>query len=402
MQGRFDRSGASAPSPRARRRATSRAGAALLALVSTGTLAAALPTSSLTGSTQPVPTAVLFDQCLDGFVPVSFAALPGFEAPEWTVDATGFSAVQENNSQPTLLVSDFALDGRAIEVDLEVDTMGDGDVVGLALGVEPGDEVNFDARWWLVDWRRTEQTFDFPGGTAGGKAKVGLALSEVSGVPSADAFWAHQQLGSNGLDELARGASLGSTGWQPGVSYTLHVDLTADRLRLWVDGDLEIDLAGDFSSALEGGRLGLFNFSQSGATYRVRGERVKGLWELYGEGTPGTLGVPDFALADTPRVGQPLEFVMGNSFGLDSDACLFLAGSAGEYSTLFGTILLDLPFFTVFVLHPFDAEGGTKLVGVPADPSFAGSELFAQFTVADPGSATGYSWSRGMRIVVGE
>ena len=362
---------------------------------------AALAAAGAGASVEP-PPAALFVQCLEDFEPLSFAALPGFEDPEWVLDEDGTVAVQQNNSQPTLLVADFPLDGRAIEVDLEVDTMGDGDVVGLALGIEPGDQVAFDARWWLVDWRRTEQSFDFPGGTAGGKAHVGLALSEVSGVPSADAFWAHQQLGSNGLVELARGATLGSTGWQPGESYTLHVDLEVDRLRLWVDGALELDVTGDFESALAGGRLGLFNFSQSGATYRVRAERVKGAWELYGDGTPGTLGVPSFALAEAPRVGQPLEFQMGNSLGLESDACLFLAGSAGEFETMLGTILFDLPFFTVFVLHPFDAEGGTKLVGVPADPSLAGAELFAQLTVADPGSATGYAWSRGMRILIGE
>lgn len=367
-------------------------------------VAASLTTGALAlagGPLEPPPIA-LNDQCLDDFEVVSFAALPGFEAPDWTLDETGFVASQDNNSQPTLFVSDFPLDGRAVEVELSVDTMGDGDTVGVALGIEPGDASNFGARWWLVDWRRTEQSFDFPGGTAGGTGTVGLAINEVTGVPSADAFWSHQLLGNNGLVELARGVQHGSKGWKPGETYTLRIDLVSDRLRIWLDDQLEFDLESDFSDALDGGRLGLFNFSQSGASYRVRGERIKGVWELYGEGTPGTLGVPEIGLTDLPRVGHPMTIELSNSLGIETAACLFITGSAGDADTLIGKILLDAPLFQLIVMHPFGAEGETVTIGVPADPSFAGAELFMQSAVSDAGSPTGYAWSRGMRVLVGE
>lgn len=367
------------------------------------TAAAALVASAGAGTpVEPPPLTALFDQDLSGFDEVSFTALPGFQAPNWTIDASGLVASQLNNSQPTLFVSDFALDGRTVEVDLSVATTGDGDAVGVALGVEPGDQSNFAARWWLVDWRRTEQTFDFPGGSAGGTATVGLALNEVNGVPSADAFWSHQTVGSNGLAELARGATLGSKGWKPGETYTLRIDLVADRLRLWVDDVLEFDVEGDFTDALAGGRVGLYNFSQSGATYGVRAERIVGLWELYGPGTPGTAGAPSIALSKIPRVGHPILVECGNSSGLESAACLFVTGGAGEVDTLLGTILIDMPLYQLLMLHPFAADGETVAIGVPADPSLAGTELFMQLAVEDAGSRSGYAWSRGLRLVVGE
>lgn len=349
-----------------------------------------------------VPTSVdLSPQSLDDFQVLNFTPLPGFQAPAWALSEDAFEVEQTNNSQPTVFVSDFDLDGGLLEVELLVDTMGDGDAVGIALGVEPGDNLDFSANWWLIDWRRTKQTFDFPGGTAGGAGEVGLALSEVTGVPSADAFWSHQSVGANGLNELARGANLGAAPWKPGQLYALRLEFREDHLRLWVDGVLELDVAADFSAAFDGGRLGLYNFSQSGATYRIDGERVNASWSLYGEGTSGTLGVPGFSLAADPQIGTAVAFQLENSFGAETDACLVLTGAPADVETTLGRLLLDLPFVKLYVLHPFPAEGATVFLNVPPDPAFIGIELYAQYLLTDPGSTTGKAWSRGMHLVLG-
>jgi hypothetical protein len=369
----------------------------------TGWLASAAASGSIpAGPPGGAPTSVdLVPQCLNQFEVLSFTPLPGFQAPAWTLSEDAFEVEQANNSQPTLFLSDFELDGGLLEVELFVDTMGDGDAVGIALGVEPGDNLDFGANWWLIDWRRTKQTFDFPGGTTGGTGEVGLALSEVTGVPSADAFWSHQSLGTNGLTEVARGTNFGAAPWKPGQQYTLRMELLANRLRLWVDGTLELDVAGDYSAAFGDGRLGLYNFSQSGSTFRVNGERVKASWNLYGEGTPGTLGVPGFALAANPQIGTAVTFQLENSFGAETDLCLVLTGAPADVETSLGRLLIDMPFVKLFVLHPFAVEGGTAVLNIPPDPAFIGIELYAQYLLTDPGSATGKAWSRGMHLVIG-
>jgi hypothetical protein len=68
-----------------------------------------------------------------------------------------------------------------------------------------------------------------------------------------------------GVEQLARAATLGDTGWARGVEYEFRISYGQDRLQVWVDGVLEIDITGTFPP----GRLGFYNFSQANVIYRA-------------------------------------------------------------------------------------------------------------------------------------
>ncbi len=96
-----------------------------------------------------------------------------------------------------MFYSDFNAHNKLIEGTLEVteNPTADDDYIGFALGFNPGDSGNSSASYLLVDWKQVTQSFNFTGGdadnTAGSSALVGLAVSQVSGIPTADEFWGH-------------------------------------------------------------------------------------------------------------------------------------------------------------------------------------------------------------------
>jgi hypothetical protein len=65
------------------------------------------------------------------------------------------------------------------------------------------------------------------------------------------------------LEELARGNTLDSTGWEDNTEYTFRFIFQPNRLQVFVDGALELDVTGSFSD----GSLGFYNFSQRNVTY---------------------------------------------------------------------------------------------------------------------------------------
>jgi len=120
----------------------------------------------------------------------------------------------------------------------------------------------------LIDWKRNTQSFNFgaPSNTPGSNAPAGLAVSRVTGIPTADEFWGHVNFAENpagGLTELARGNTLGSTGWALNTVYNFRFVFQSNRLQVFVDDIPQIDIAGSFSD----GRLAFYNFSQAGVTY---------------------------------------------------------------------------------------------------------------------------------------
>jgi len=56
---------------------------------------------------------------------------------------------------------------------------------------------------------------------------------------------------------------LGSTGWVTNQEYEFTFDFGPNDLEVYVNGSLELDIAGIFTD----GRLGFYNFSQAGVTY---------------------------------------------------------------------------------------------------------------------------------------
>ncbi|MBL8857505.1 MAG: hypothetical protein JNL28_03240 [Planctomycetes bacterium] len=121
-------------------------------------------------------------------------------------------------------------------------------------------------------------------------------------------------------------------------------------------------------------------------------------WDNYGEGTPGTNGVPVLTLGAVPRLGTAVPIFFGNSSGVATSAIVFVSQRPGYQPTPFGTQLLAQPGHRVLFIG---ATGTTRFFPVTADPAAIGANLILQTMIPDPGSATGRSMSRAMRMVFG-
>lgn len=207
----------------------------------------------------------------------------------WTVAPDGLSVFQSRNGNPTFFMADAELaPGVEAGVNITVETTGDDDYIGFALGLQPGFSQDPDADFLLIDWKQNDQ------GSGGGcdgdfLADEGLAISRVTGTPPVTDYWPHTDCSDtdgSGLVELARAINLSDTGWEDNTQYRFRFRYSPDRVQIWVDDVLEFDLAGDFPP----GRLGFYNYSQTNVRYSgyqlVPGDVV--------EGTPRDFSV-DFA-----------------------------------------------------------------------------------------------------------
>lgn len=188
----------------------------------------------------------------------------------WNVNGSSTAVTQTNNGVPTFFYSDFDAAGSEFTTNIRVNTSSDDDFIGFALGYEPGDSSNTSADYLLIDWKQGTQSTTWSGGlanaTPGSSAGRGLALSRVQGTPSADEFWGHYdapQNSSGGLTEIARGLTLGSTGWSDYTTYAFTFDFGPNNLEVYVDNVLQFDVTGNFND----GRFAFYNFSQGNVTY---------------------------------------------------------------------------------------------------------------------------------------
>ena len=82
----------------------------------------------------------------------------------WNLTATTASQVTDNASVSVLYGVENILDERIIGT---MNPGGDNDVFGLVLGFNPGDTSNTSADFLLLDWKRTDQSFNFTDTTGG-------------------------------------------------------------------------------------------------------------------------------------------------------------------------------------------------------------------------------------------
>ena len=172
-------------------------------------------------------------------------------AGNWDVQPGNTQVRQTKNGNPTVFLSDQSAVGTNIQGKIKVGANSDNDFVGFVLGFDSGDFADPSADFLLIDWKQGNQS----------GADMGLAVSRVTGVvPTADpGFWEH----TSGVSELARGATLGSTGWVDNVEYTFDFSFSATNLQVSVDGVPQININGNFS----GGNFGFYNYSQSDVRY---------------------------------------------------------------------------------------------------------------------------------------
>lgn len=213
----------------------------------------------------------------------SYPAVAGFPAGNWSVAADGSNVTQTSNGQATIFYSDFNAFGTKLEGTVRVGATSDDDFIGFVLGFLPGDTGSTSADYLLIDWKRSTQDFNFasPSTSPGGFAPAGLAASRVTGIPDADELWQHDQLAGtpagSGVDEIARGATLGASAWDTLTDYVFSFDFGPGNLVVAVDGVEQFNFAGSFDN----GRFGFYNFSQNNVTYSAF------------EVTPGSFPVPE-------------------------------------------------------------------------------------------------------------
>src|SRR5690606_23464052 len=139
----------------------------------------------------PAQAATVVD--LNDWTAESYPAVPGFGAGVWTVAAGGGTVTQSVNGQPTIFYSDFNSYGTVATGNIKVTGGGDDDFIGFVIGFNPEETTNSAADYLLIDWKAATQYYDFDGssGMPGGTAERGLAISRVTGIPTANELWTH-------------------------------------------------------------------------------------------------------------------------------------------------------------------------------------------------------------------
>lgn len=197
-------------------------------------------------------------------VPVDLSSWTVDGNGNWTLAADNNSAFQSLNSAPTVLHNGTNSQGTSLAGTITVEeTGGDDDFIGFVLGYTQGDiDGNPDTDYIVVDWKQgTQSGWD-----------AGLSISRVTGAiqtcgtcTSSNA-WQHE----GNVELLARATNLGNTGWTDNTTYNFQIDFTSTLIRVYVDGVLELSVAGSFAD----GAFGFYNFSQPKVRYAGITEEV--------------------------------------------------------------------------------------------------------------------------------
>jgi hypothetical protein len=119
----------------------------------------------------------------------------------------------------------------------------------------------------------------------------------------------------------------------------------------------------------------------------------------YGQGWPGTLGIPAIDTSDDPVLGSTVVLQIDNSLGSFSAGFLLVGFTEASISSgLGGKILVDPSFAYLITLQP---NGLLRAVDIPANPTFLGIEIFLQAIELDAGASQGVSFTPGLKLVLG-
>lgn len=189
----------------------------------------------------------------------------------WTVSGVNQDSVfQSINGVPTVFFDPGSnAQGTALKGEITVtNDVGDDDFVGFVLGYQSDELNSTTADFWLVDWKRGNQTISDGGASREGKR--GLALSKVSGDVANAAgtfggFWDK----SGPVSEVQRATNLGDTGWVEGATYEFELIFTPSLIEVKVDGVTELSYTKVDNGGLEftDGAFGFYNNSQQNVRY---------------------------------------------------------------------------------------------------------------------------------------
>lgn len=173
-------------------------------------------------------------------------------SPNWSFSADGLTATQIGNNPPSTLLGDFDAVNKRIEGTWLVDTTGDDDHIGFALGYQNIYQT------YVLEWKKNAQgatprgysfnLYDLPAdGSAGSPDFLGKNTTQGVSLHSNDAGWISHRLYDYTID------------YRPG-------DI---KVSIREEGQLleEFQITDD---RFTGGRFGIFNFSQSHTIFTVK------------------------------------------------------------------------------------------------------------------------------------
>jgi Tol biopolymer transport system component len=126
---------------------------------------------------------------------------------------------------------------------------------------------------------------------------------------------------------------------------------------------------------------------------------IDSTWSNYGDGLPGTYGVPTLVSRNDPVLGTTATVDLANSYGQWTFALLFAGTERADFHSSLGGDLLLLPTLTLVVgLPPWGASYATDL---PTNGIWCGMTLDVQAIESDPGAVKGASFTEGLELLLG-
>jgi hypothetical protein len=122
-------------------------------------------------------------------------------------------------------------------------------------------------------------------------------------------------------------------------------------------------------------------------------------WSNYGDGWPGSNGVPWIVATTPPAFGRTTTLAAGSSLTHWSVGILMAGAQSADLPTGWGGKLELLPTFVVAMAIP--PEGVTFTVTCPADERLTGLSWYAQVLEQDAGASDGVSFTPGLQLTLG-
>ncbi|MEW6745198.1 MAG: calcium-binding protein [Planctomycetota bacterium] len=123
-------------------------------------------------------------------------------------------------------------------------------------------------------------------------------------------------------------------------------------------------------------------------------------WSNYGDGWPGTYGVPALISADPPQLCHFISLALGNSRGEPTAALLLLGMEEASVPTPWGGTVLVLPRLAIPL--PVPAYGLVERLRLSCSRALCAERVRMQVLEMDPGAQGGVSFSAGLELVPGD
>jgi hypothetical protein len=122
-------------------------------------------------------------------------------------------------------------------------------------------------------------------------------------------------------------------------------------------------------------------------------------WLNYGNGFPGTFGVPSFNSRQNPVLGSTITLDLANSWQQPTAGLLFIGFQRASIHSGWGGDLLVVPVLTQLITFSFGFDSFSG--GIPSDGTLCGFTIDLQALESDPGAAKGISFTQGLELVLG-